>query len=128
MSADAAVTTTTTTSTTSKEEKKKASVRTRLKDLFPNNFEEAPDHPYLENKTRIFKEKVVNNFDRLDTLGVFSTIFQYVIVVVAILVLVLSKIFQGSTVSYSVLKPTYQKWLELKQDLDIILLDIFDNI
>ena len=85
MSSDAAVTTTTTTMT-SKEEKKKASVRTRLREFvddyishyisFPNNFEEAPDQPSLENKTRIFDEKVVNNFDRLDTLGMFMVRFD----------------------------------------------------
>ena len=86
MSSDAAVTTTTKTSTTSKEEKKKASVRTRLREFvddyisyyisFPNNFEEAPDQPSLENKTRIFDEKVVNNFDRLDALGMFMVRFD----------------------------------------------------
>ena len=58
----------------SKEEKK--TIGTRVKKLIPNNFEEAPDEPYLESKTKIYKEKVVRNFDSLNTLGTFITIFQ----------------------------------------------------
>ena len=106
--------------TVSEKKKLTSSVKTKAFRLIPNNFEEAPDHKDLSNKTKVYEDKVLNNFEKLDNLGTFTTIFQYVVVIVAILVLILSKIFQGSTVSYSILKPTYQKWLELKQDLDIL--------
>ena len=45
---------------------------------------------------------------------------QYVLILVVILVLVLSRIFKGTTVAYSELKPLYSKYLELRSDPDVL--------
>ena len=42
------------------------------------------------------------------------------LVLVTILVLVLSRIFKGTTVSYSELKPSYSKFLELQSNPDVM--------
>jgi hypothetical protein len=74
----------------------------------------------IEGKTRVFKDKVAARVDDLDNLGKFVTLFQYVLILVVILVLILSRIFKGTTVAYSELKPSYSKYLELRSDPDVL--------
>ena len=57
-------------------------------------------------------------FCHADTFFIVSA--QYVSVLVVILVLVLSRIFKGTTVSYTELKPTYEKYLELSNSDDVL--------
>ena len=101
--------------TSSSSQKKKTQV---IVDLIPNNYEEQPGE--IEGKTRVFKEKVAARVDDLDNLGKFVTLFQYVLILVVILVLVLSRIFKGTTISYTELKPSYSKYLELRSDPDVM--------
>jgi hypothetical protein len=86
--------------------------------VIPNNYEEQPS--VIDGKQRLYKDKVAAAVDELDSLGKFITIFQYVSVLVVILVLVLSRIFEGTTVSYTELKPTYEKYLELSNSDDVL--------
>ena len=76
--------------TSSSSQKKKTQV---VADLIPNNYEEQPG--LIEGKTKVFKDKVAARVDDLDNLGKFVTLFQYVLILVVILVLVLSRIFKG---------------------------------
>ena len=101
--------------TSSSSQKKKTQV---IVDLIPNNYEEQPGE--IEGKTRVFKDKVAARVDDLDNLGKFVTLFQYVLILVVILVLVLSRIFKGTTISYTELKPSYSKYLELRSDPDVM--------
>ena len=57
-------------------------------------------------------------FCHADTFFIVSG--HYVSVLVVILVLVLSRIFKGTTVSYTELKPTYEKYLELSNSDDVL--------
>jgi len=101
--------------TSSSSQKKKTQV---VADLIPNNYEEQPG--LIEGKTKVFKDKVAARVDDLDNLGKFVTLFQYVLILVVILVLVLSRIFKGTTIAYSELKPSYSKYLELRSDPDVM--------
>ena len=47
-------------------------------------------------------------------------VFVIVLVLVVIIVLVLSRIFKGTTVAYSELKPSYSKYLELRNDTSLL--------
>jgi len=91
---------------------------TKVADLIPNNFEEQPQ--LIEGKTRVFEDKVAAKVEGLELLGKFLTIFKYVLVLVVIIVLVLSRIFKGTTVAYSELKPSYSKYLELRNDTSLL--------
>ena len=42
------------------------------------------------------------------------------LVLVVILVLVLSRIFKGTTIAYTELKPSYSKYLEMRSDPDVL--------
>ena len=57
-------------------------------------------------------------FCHADTFFIVSV--QYVSVLIVILVLVLSRIFRGTTVSYTELKPMYEKYLELSNSDDVL--------
>jgi hypothetical protein len=87
-------------------------------DLIPNNYEEQPN--LIEGNTKVYKEKVATKFDDLETVGKFLTIFQYVVVLATIIILVLSRIFKGTTVAFSQLKPSYSKFLEMQSDPDVL--------
>jgi len=43
-----------------------------------------------------------------------------VLILVVILVLVLSRIFKGTTIAYTELKPSYSKYLEMRNDPDVL--------
>ena len=101
--------------TSSSSQKKKTQV---IADLIPNNYEEQPG--LIEGKTKVFKDKVAARVDDLDNLGKFVTLFQYVLILVVILVLVLSRIFKGTTIAYTELKPSYSKYLEMRSDPDVL--------
>ena len=101
--------------TSSSSQKKKTQV---VADLIPNNYEEQPG--LIEGKTKVFKDKVAARVDDLDNLGKFVTLFQYVLILVVILVLVLSRIFKGTTIAYTELKPSYSKYLEMRSDPDVL--------
>ncbi|CAL6324751.1 unnamed protein product [Bathycoccus prasinos] len=76
------------------------SKKTTVVDLIPNNYKEQPQ--LIEGKTRVFEEKVAAKVDDLDVFGKFLTIFQ------------------GTTVAYSELKPSYSRFLEMKSDPGIL--------
>jgi len=91
---------------------------TKVTDLIPNNFKEQPQ--LIEGKTRVFEDKVAAKVDGLELLGKFLTIFKYVLVLVVIMVLVLSRIFKGTTVAFSDLKPSYSRYLEMQNDTSLL--------
>jgi len=88
----------------------------KFKTLIPNQYEEEPSE--IDNNFKLYEEKVAVNLDKLGSLGSLVTIFQYMLIVVTIVILLLSKIFRGSTISFTEFEPTYARFIELRENPD----------